>query len=72
MKTFLKIVRWQNLLIIILTMILMRYAVLRPVLSRMNVFLYDLPGQMTNMSLQLAWYDFVILVMATVLISAGG
>jgi 4-hydroxybenzoate polyprenyltransferase len=72
MKAFLKIIRWQNLLIIILTMTLMRYAVLQPILSRMNVYLYDLPGAAGSMSLQLPWYDFIILVMATVLISAGG
>lgn len=72
MKSFLKLVRWQNLLIIILTMCLMRYAVLQSVLSRMIAQLYANGGKETLMSLKMTDLDFIILVLATVLIAAGG
>jgi 4-hydroxybenzoate polyprenyltransferase len=72
MKAFLKLIRWPNLLIVILTMVLMRYAVLAPVLSSINIKLYSVAGIATAMTLQLPWYDFMILVAATVLITAGG
>jgi len=72
MKAFLKLIRWQNLLIVILTMVLMRYAILEPILSRISVLLYSLSGSSTTMSLQTSWIDFSLLVLATVLITAGG
>jgi 4-hydroxybenzoate polyprenyltransferase len=72
MKAFLKLIRWQNLLMIILTMVLMRYAVLAPVISKIGVILIKGSGESIPMSLQFPWYDFVLLVTATVLISAGG
>lgn len=72
MKAFLKLIRWQNLLIVILTMVLMRYAIIEPVLGKMSISLYSIAGTAGNMSLQLPWYDFVILVIATVFITAGG
>jgi 4-hydroxybenzoate polyprenyltransferase len=72
MKTFLKLIRWQNLLIIILTMILMRYAVIGPLLSKIGVILIKGTGGEVPMSLQLAWSDFLILVIATVCITAAG
>ena len=37
MKAFLKLVRWQNLLIVALTMIMMRYCIIEPVISRINI-----------------------------------
>ena len=57
---------------VILTMVLMRYAVLEPLISRMMIVLLQGNGQEIPMSLQFPWYDFIILVAATVFITAGG
>jgi len=72
MKAFLKLIRWQNLLMVILTMVLMRYAVLAPVISKIGVILIKGSGEEIPMSLQFPWYDFILLVAATVFITAGG
>jgi len=72
MTEFLKLIRWKNLLIVILTMILMRYFVIAPLLSLIMVDLVQSPGTAVQMTLQLPWYDFLILVFATVCITAGG
>jgi 4-hydroxybenzoate polyprenyltransferase len=72
MKAFLRLIRWQNLLMVILTMVLMRYAVLAPVISKIGVILIKGNGEEIPMSLQFPWYDFVLLVAATVLLTAGG
>ena len=72
MIAFLKLIRWPNLLIVILTMLLMRYGILEPILGRIDVTLYSIAGTAENMMLQLHWLDFAMLVTATVLISAGG
>ena len=57
---------------IILTMVLMRYAVLAPIISKIGVILIKGSGEEIPMSLQFPWYDFVLLVAATVFITAGG
>jgi len=72
MKAFFNLVRWQNLLIVILTMVLMRYAVLAPVIGKVGVILQKGTGDQVPMVLQFAWFDFFLLVMATVFITAGG
>ncbi len=72
MKAFFKLIRWPNLLIVILTMVLMRYAILEPLLNKINVSMYSIAGNAKTMSLQSTWFDFFILVLATVLITAGG
>lgn len=72
MKDFLKLVRWQNLLIIIITMVLMRYAVIEPILGKTGVFLKNGPTDAIAMELRFPWYDFILLVAATVFIAAGG
>lgn len=72
MKAFLNLIRWQNLLIVILTMVLMRYAVLEPVISKIGVILLKGTGEVIPMVLQFPWYDFLLLVAATVFITAGG
>ena len=72
MKAFLNLIRWKNLLMIILTMVLMRYAVLAPLINKIGVILIKGNGAEIPMSLQFQWYDFVILVAATVFITAGG
>ena len=72
MKAFLDLIRWQNLLLVIVTMVLMRYAVLAPLIGKTGVILTSGTGEEIPMSLQFAWYDFLLLVVATVLITAGG
>jgi 4-hydroxybenzoate polyprenyltransferase len=73
MKAFLKLIRWQNLLIVILTMVLMRYAILEPVLSKIGVILRNTgSGEEIPMVLRFPLFYFILLVLATVLITAGG
>jgi 4-hydroxybenzoate polyprenyltransferase len=72
MKAFLNLIRWQNLLMVVLTMVLMRYAVLAPLIGKIGVILIKGSGEEIPMSLQFPWYDFVLLVTATVFITAGG
>jgi 4-hydroxybenzoate polyprenyltransferase len=71
MKAFLTLIRWQNLLTVVLTMLLMRYAVLAPLVSKIGVVLNG-SSQEVPLTLQFPWYDFLILVLSTVLITAGG
>lgn len=72
MKEFLKLIRWQNLIIVMLTMILIRYAVIEPLISRIGVTLLNNPAQEVPMRLQFQWYNFAVLVVSTLLITAGG
>jgi 4-hydroxybenzoate polyprenyltransferase len=72
MKAFLDLIRWKNLLMVILTMLLMRYAVLEPLISKIGVILINGNGAEIPMSLQFPCFDFAILVAATVFITAGG
>jgi 4-hydroxybenzoate polyprenyltransferase len=53
-------------------MVLRRYFVLAPVLSKVGVILISGTGEEIPMTLQFPWYDFVLLVIATVFITAGG
>jgi len=71
-SAFLRLIRFQNLLIVALTMILMRYAILRPLLNAFQVEMIDNPGVLVPMVLQTKWYDFFILVISTVFITAAG
>lgn len=68
----LRLIRWQNLLMVILTMILMRYAIVEPLISKIGTILLKGSGEELPMALQLPWYDFLILVMAAISITAGG
>ncbi len=72
MMAFLKLIRWPNLLIVILTMVLMRYSVIGPVIGKINVILLHGSGEALPMELQFKWYDFILLVLSTVMITAGG
>lgn len=72
MKAFLNLIRWQNLLIVILTMGLMRYAVLEPVIARIGVILLNGTGEEVPMVVQFPLTDFVLLVLATLFLTAGG
>ncbi len=67
----LKLVRVQNLFIVALTMVLMRYAIIEPILS---ILPFSALGstEAESMVLQLNWYDFMILVLSTVFITAAG
>jgi 4-hydroxybenzoate polyprenyltransferase len=71
-RDLLILVRLPNLLIVALTMMLMRYAVLRPLLSAMPVTMADARLTVTHMGFQLSWFDFSLLVVSTVLITAAG
>jgi 4-hydroxybenzoate polyprenyltransferase len=53
-------------------MVLMRYAVLAPLIGKVGVILIKGTGEEIPMSLQFPWYQFALLVIATVLITAGG
>jgi len=72
MKEFFKLIRWQNLLIVILTMVLMRYFVIESLISKIGIVFKNGNGVEIGMSLQFPWYDFVLLVAAVVFITAGG
>jgi 4-hydroxybenzoate polyprenyltransferase len=72
MKAFFKLIRWQNLVIVALTMALMRYALIAPLISKVGVILIKGTGKVIPMTLQFPWYDFILLVAATVLLTAGG
>lgn len=72
MKAILKLIRWQNLIMVAMTMVLMRYAVIEPVISKINVVLISGAEGEIPMTLQWPWYNFFILVAATVCITAAG
>jgi 4-hydroxybenzoate polyprenyltransferase len=72
MKAFLKLIRWQNLLIVILTMVLMRYFVLEPLIGKIGIVLAKGNGEQIPMVLQFSLIDFILLVAAVVFITAGG
>lgn len=72
MTAFIKLIRWQNLFIVVLTMVLMRYAIIEPLISKISVVLINGKGEAIPMALQFPWYDFIILVAATLFITAGG
>ena len=72
LRDMLTLVRLPNLMVVAMTMMLMRYAVIRPLLGAMPVTLTDDPLTLTRMTFQLGWIDFVILVISTCLITAAG
>ena len=57
---FLKLIRWTNLMMVLATMILIRYCVIRPML------------QLNDLDLQLPLFHFFLLAAATTLITAAG
>jgi len=61
---FLKLIRWPNLLIIILTQYLMRWCIIEPMV---NGLLYK-----WDLKLQMSEFDFFLLVLSTVMIAAAG
>jgi 4-hydroxybenzoate polyprenyltransferase len=72
MKAFFNLIRWQNLLIVILTMVLMRYAVLASIISKIGVILINGTGEEVPMTLRFSLIDFILLVAATLFLTAGG
>lgn len=72
MRAFFNLIRWQNLFIVALTMVLMRYAVIAPLISKIGVTLIKGTGKEIPMTIQFPWFFFILLVAATVLITAGG
>jgi 4-hydroxybenzoate polyprenyltransferase len=70
MKEFMKLIRWKNLLIVIVTMVLVRYVLLASLAAEMLVMNVD--GDMVPVALQMSWYNFIVLVFATVCLTAGG
>ncbi|HLN19635.1 MAG TPA: geranylgeranylglycerol-phosphate geranylgeranyltransferase [Bacteroidales bacterium] len=69
---FLQLVRWRNLLLVAITMILMRYAVLEPLIRKIPVVLSNNPAEQVSMELQFPFFNFLLLVLATLCITAGG
>ena len=57
---FFKLLRWKNLLLLILTQILVKYALLEPLRQNYSI------------SLALSTIDFIYLIIATVFIAAAG
>jgi 4-hydroxybenzoate polyprenyltransferase len=72
MKEFFKLVRWPNLIIVAITMILMRYAVVQPLVEKIEVNMILTYGQLSTMTLQLPLFDFIILIAATLFITGAG
>ncbi len=60
MTAFLKLIRIQNLLIVAATQYLMRFAIIEPILG------------VNNFELQMSEFDFLILVLSTVFLTAAG
>ncbi len=60
MIAFLKLIRIQNLLIVAATQYLMRFAIISPILK------------VNNFSLQMSEFDFFVLVLSTVFLTAAG
>lgn len=60
MKAYFKLIRFQNLIIIAVTMFFVRYCLIEPVLRKNNVFL------------QMSLLDFSLLVLSILLITAAG
>ncbi|MDX9929661.1 MAG: geranylgeranylglycerol-phosphate geranylgeranyltransferase [Bacteroidales bacterium] len=70
MKELLRVIRWKNLLIVIATMVMIRYLLLGSLVSQMTVL--SLTGESMMVELQFPWYNFLALVFATVCLTAGG
>lgn len=70
MREILRIIRWKNLVIVVATMILIRYFLISALAAGMMVM--DVTGSMVPVVLKMPWYDFSLLVIATVLLTAGG
>ncbi len=72
MVAFLKLIRWQNLLIVIVTQFLIRYALINTLAGNMLLEGMLPGGPHSYILLKLPFIDFLVLVFATVCITAGG
>lgn len=72
MKAFLKLIRWKNLLIVVITQVLVRYALIDTLAGDMLLKGFLPGGPHSYINLQLPLIDFIILVFSTVCITAGG
>jgi 4-hydroxybenzoate polyprenyltransferase len=72
MKEFLKLVRWYNLIIVILTMVMMRYFIVAPLIGKLSVILSGANGGEVPMTIQFHLFNFILLILATVFLTAGG
>src|ERR1700752_1576505 len=61
-KAFIHLIRFNNLVVIALTMLVTRYCMIQPILA----------VQHANIQLQLSHTDFGLLVLSTLLIAAAG
>jgi 4-hydroxybenzoate polyprenyltransferase len=71
-KAFLRLIRWQNLLIIIITQCLMRYGLLEPLLRHMPGEWGGQPVVVPDLQLALSNLQFILLVFSTVMLTAAG
>ncbi len=71
-KAFFRLIRWPNLLIIILTQCLMRYALLAPLLQHMPGEWQGTPVVVPGLHLAMSDFHFFLLVFATVMLTAAG
>jgi 4-hydroxybenzoate polyprenyltransferase len=55
-----------------LTMVMMRYFIIEPLVSKVSVTLSNGSGEPVSMILQLPLFSFIILVLSTICITAGG
>ncbi|MBS0012212.1 MAG: geranylgeranylglycerol-phosphate geranylgeranyltransferase [Bacteroidales bacterium] len=72
MTAFLKLIRWQNLLIVAITQFLIRYALVDTLTGTQLLDGMMPGGTQSYLTLQLPFIDFLVLVFATVCIAAGG
>jgi 4-hydroxybenzoate polyprenyltransferase len=55
-----------------LTMVMMRYLIIEPLVSKVSVIITNGSGEPVSMVLQLPLFSFIILVLSTICITAGG
>src|SRR3954471_20670119 len=76
MISFLKLIRFPNLLIIAFTQYAMRWGVIYPMIETVNRYLFSVyPQKITNphiIALQMTQFQFFLLVLSTVMIAAAG
>ena len=70
--SFFRLVRWKNLLIILVTMVFMRYAIIETLISNISISLAHGMGENIPLSLKFPLLNFIILVFSTICIAAGG
>ena len=72
MKSFFKLIRVQNLLIIAVTQYLMRWSIIYPLLSKLSIVLDEEVIHFKDFGLQFNEFYFALLVLSTMLITGAG